>query len=191
MIPKILEVVKAKGYEIFTEGDFNLNIIAMRKKDGQPDFFDDWLCVVYKDRGLWQVERWAVTTDPGVYYLNHPSRRTGTAIVCPGQWKGYEIGLHKGKYKSLVQRGPIKVFRDANRDSVHDMDPDTIEEGYFGCNIHRSHPTGSSGRVSKWSAGCTVFSHYRDFKRFMSICEKQIEHHPRWEKFTYTLLEEE
>ena len=75
------------------------------------------------------------------------------AIVCDRQYKGlWQIGMHRGKYRALVQRGIIAVYRDDNKDKVIDRDPSTIMEGYFGINGH--HAGEESTVVGKWSAGC-------------------------------------
>ena len=60
-----------------------------------------------------------------------------------------------------------------------------------GINIHRASSTGTSTQVDRWSAGCQVFANATDFNRFMDLTRKQIEHHPTWTTFTYTLLTED
>tara|TARA_R100001594_G_scaffold25476_2_gene49751 strand:+ start:3155 stop:3736 length:582 start_codon:yes stop_codon:yes gene_type:complete len=187
--PKILDYIASMDYAVFEEGDWNLNIIGVRKKNGTPDKFDDTMVVCYKKNGLWQEERWKVTTDPGLYHLFNPSRLEGTAILCPGQYRGaWKLGLHRGSYKALVQRKPVKVFRDASKNEMLDMDPNTVQEGLFGINIHRSNPRGSSTIVNKWSAGCQVFSSIYDYLDLIHLCEKQEA--IGYSNFTYTLIEE-
>jgi len=188
--PKILDIVESKGYKVFENGDYDLNLIGVRKKDGTPNKYDDTMTVCYKRDGLWQQERYPITTDPGVYWLHHPMRVEGTAILVPGQYRSaYKIALHRGKYSALVQKGRVKVFRDNNKDSVHDMAPDSVMDGYFGINIHRSGKD-TTTRVNKYSAGCQVFSDFADFANFMDLCELQASERG-WKTFTYTLLEEE
>jgi hypothetical protein len=98
------------------------------------------------------------------------------------------IDKHGGRYEALCQRsGKVKVWRDNNRDSLHDMDP-TVEtqEGYFGINIHRSSKNGSD-LVGRYSAGCTVIQDPKDFEEFMFLCRQQ-KLVRGWEKYTYTLI---
>ena len=66
-------------------------------------------------------------------------------------------------------------------------DRDSIQDGYFGINIHRSSAYKPSTYINKYSAGCQVFQDPDDFDEFMEICKKAAE---VWgNKFTYTLLE--
>ena len=188
MRPPLLDRLESLGHVVFEEGDYNLNIIGVRRKDGTPNQFDDYLCVIYKENGEWLVKTWAVTTDPGLFWLGHPMKVSGTAILVPGQYRGsHRIGKHQGKYPALCQRKPVRVYRDRNKDDVLDMDPETIEEGLFGINIHKAGV--ASTQVNKWSAGCQVFSRANNFNDFMDLCYKASE---KWgDTFTYTLVREE
>jgi len=78
------------------------------------------------------------------------------------------------------------VYRDDNRDEILDMNPGSITEGMYGINIHKA--GSASTQVDKWSAGCQVFSHSKDFEEFMSICYAARE---KWgNSFSYTLIDE-
>ena len=73
----------------------------------------------------------------------------------------YKIGLHRGSYEALVQRGGrVRLYRDANMDDILDMEPEDISDPtYAGIKIHRaSTRDGGSENVDKWSAGCQVFA---------------------------------
>lgn len=183
--------VKAKGYSWFESNkDYDLNIVGIRNSatDKQvTNRFDDWLTVSYKIGGVWQFHIWAITTDPGSKYTKEQLLGVdGVARVVPGQYRGsHQIGLHQGKYPALVQRTPIKVYRDANKDDTYDETK--IVEGMFGINIHRSSPTGTSVQVDGWSAGCQVFANINDYGKFMKIAEKAREIFGN--KYTYTLIE--
>jgi len=191
--PVLLDYVAALGHAVFESGLLNVNIIGIRTENIQANSFDDRMCLVYKDELGWVTRTWACTTDPGTYWLEHPMKVAGTAILVPGQYRGaYKIGLHRGSYTAMVQRGPgdkVKVFRDANKDEILDMDPDEVTEGRYGINIHRaSTRDGGSRDVDRWSAGCQVFADPDDFDTFMGICKKSAE---MWgEAFTYTLVKE-
>lgn len=190
---KLLLAVQAAGHKVFTRGSYNLNIIGVRSPSRTPNKFDDRLHVVYWDGdGKLAHNSWRITTDPGTYWLENPMNVAGTAILCPGQYRGvYKLGQHRG-YDALVQRGgKVKVYRDDNRDDVLDHDEDNAAEGYFGINIHRaSTREGGSTRVNKWSAGCQVFADPSDFAVFLSTVKLQTKYHPTWTRFTYTLIEE-
>lgn len=190
MIPKILEQVKESGHQVFLHGNYNINIVGVRSKSRECNSFDDKLYVAYKIDGVWEVKEYEITTDAGAYWLEHPSRPEGTAILCAGQYRStYILDKHAGKYTALCQRnGKVKVYRDNNKDKVLDLDPSTIQEGYFGINIHRATAYGESGTVEKWSAGCQVFKSSDDFDEFIELCKKSASFYGNL--FTYTLLEE-
>ena len=188
VLPPVLQAVEDKGYAVFTNGDYNLNITGIRSPERVANAFDDRLCVTYKHNGMWVTETFEVTTDPGSPYLLRPINNYGCAILVPGQYRGaYSIGLHRGKYKALVQSGKVKVYRDNDRDNILDLDPETIQEGYFGINIHKR--SGESDSVNGSSAGCQVFRYEHEFNRFMHLANKQVSERG-WKTFTYTLLEE-
>lgn len=173
---------------------YNLNIIGVRaniKNNEVTNSFDDVLILEYID-GRKHLTRkvYPITTEPGKYYMNHPLAKKGTAILVEGQYKGcWAIGKHKGIYDALVQVKPVKVYRDNNKDNKYDLDPENIEKGLYGLNIHRSNPNKNSIFIDKWSAGCQVFANYKDFNEFMSLCRKSAAIYGN--SFTYTLLKEE
>ena len=187
-LPLLLRYVESKGHAVFTRGLYNLNIVGIRTPDDSANTFNDMLAVAYKDERGWVVRSWAWTTDPGLYWRENPMRVQGTAILCPGQYRGaYKLGRHRGQYEALVQTGGrVTVWRDANRDTTLNMDPATAEDGYYGINIHRASTRGST-QVDRWSAGCQVAGDPTDFESFMGLCRRSAAlYGPR---FTYTLVE--
>ena len=189
MIPKILQDVKNKGYRTFVNGSYNLNIIGVRSSSNISNKFDDEIHVVFKQDDKWVDLVFPITTDPGLYWLENPTRVEGTAILCAGQYRSaYKLGLHRNSYEALVQTGgTVKVYRDRNKDQVLDRAKDTIHSGFFGINIHRSSKSGESSAVNKWSAGCQVFKNVYDYNIFIALCKKSAEIYGNG--FTYTLLE--
>jgi len=149
------------------------------------------ICVFFRgEGGMLQAYRFAATTDPGKHWLQQPLNSKGTAILCPGHYQNcYKLGLHRGKYKALIQSGPVSVYRDANKDEKADIQNTKVETGYFGINIHRALPEGITSYVGTHSAGCQVFQREKDFAFFIALCER----HHKWygNSFTYTLLNEE
>lgn len=187
---QIQHVLAQKNYVFFDkEKTYNLNIIGVRSSNLVANSFDDSLYLIYRDEGLHLINhRFDVTTDPGAYWLKSPLNIDGTAVLVPGQYRGsHKIGLHRG-YKALVQKAPVKVWRDNDKDLEIDKGVATYE-GIFGINIHRSNAYSESTIVEKWSAGCTVFKKVADFNFFMNICNKAKDMYGN--SFTYTLLEEE
>mgnify|MGYP003109441367 FL=1 len=189
-LPVVLQRVKALGYKVFDgAADYDLNIVGIRSKDTTVNTFNDLITISYKLRGQWHTRSWACTTDPGLYWLNNPGRTEGTAILCPGQYRGcYKLGKHRGSYTALTQAKPVRVFRDPDRDDEHDFDVST-QEGLFGINIHRANKSRRSAQVDRWSAGCQVFADPKDFAEFLKLCRKQVSVNG-WDSFSYTLIEE-
>lgn len=183
---QIQKAIIDSNYTYFNKGNYNLNIIGVRCNINNKvtNTFDDILTISYKSDNEWVYKEYPITTDPGVKSLKQLVNINGCAILVPGQYKGcFMVGLHKG-YTALVQRGNVKVYRDKNKDEYYDLNPNTIDTGLFGINIHKSGK--ESFIVDNWSAGCQVFKREKDFKEFMSIVEKSKQLYGN--KFTYTLL---
>ncbi len=190
-IEQIKNACKKKGYAFFDGNkSFNLNIIGIRSSVDESNSFDDAMLVAYRDHDLdWTIDRYTITTDPGKKYLKRPINVKGAAILVPGQYRSvYQIGLHRGKYKALCQKGgPVRVWRDDNRDEILDHDVE-IDEGWFGINIHRAHKSLELESVNGYSAGCQVFSNPQDYDYFIAICE--CAETLFGNSFTYTLFDE-
>ena len=186
---QVLQAVESKGYRAFRSGKYNVNIIGVRSSDIEVNEFGDELHLIYKGSSGWQHHIFKITTLAGLTGLVDPSNSKGCAILVEGQYRGaYKIRKHRGKYDALCQRKLVKVFRDNNKDEKHDFDPDTIDEGYFGINIHRSNPYRESTVVNNWSLGCQVFANPKEFEQFMAIMYKAK---AIWgDSFTYTLINE-
>ena len=183
----------AKDYKFFDTPDrkLNLNIIGVRRDNQGSNTFDDFLLVMYREEELMVSHRWQATTDPGKYWLMNPMNPKGTAVLAPGQYRStWQLGNHQGRYEALVQRKPVKVYRDNNKDETIDYNNITtlIDEGYFGINIHRSNPYDQSYVVNKWSAGCQVFKKVEDYNKFMQLCNDSAGIYGN--SFTYTLIDE-
>jgi hypothetical protein len=192
---QVKSAMQRLGYAVFDGGsplkEYDLNIFGVRAKAPVVNTFCDYLGVFFRlSESSWEFHAWPASTDPGLYWLQNPMNVKGTAIVVPGQYrKSHQLGLHQGKYRALVQTGPIKVYRDNDKDRNLDMDPSKIDVGLFGINIHRASAYSKSVQVDKWSAGCQVFASPTDFAEFLDICNLAEE---TWgNSFTYTLLTED
>lgn len=185
----IESIVRQKGYEWYSNGDFNLNIVGVRSLSTTnvvTNKFDDFITVTYKEGGKWVFKCWPATTDPGKkIMLNGNLKSGGVARMVPGQYKGsHAIGLHQGEYEALRQVGAIKLYRDADKDLVYDTDK-IVTSINDGINIHCAGI--DSTFVDDWSWGCQVFKRKKDFNEFMGIVKKAAK---IWgNKFTYTLIE--
>ena len=185
------KLFKDTGRTWFDKRPYNLNIIGIRSKNKIKctNVFDDCIIIDYHNNTYHTRKVYPITTKPGLYYLNHPANVYGTAILVPGQYIGaWELGKHKGKYEALVQKNPVKVYRDLNKDDYYDMNPETIDNGVFGINIHRSNEFVKSNLVDKWSAGCQVFASPKDYATFIGLCKKAAALYGN--RFTYTLIDE-
>ena len=195
--PVLLDYVASPGHKVFDGPHlYDMNVIGIRTApvDGAypvTDRFDDRLALVYRDENGWVCRTWKVTTDPGRWWMQH-GRTDGTAVLAFGQYRSsHRIGMHRGSYEALCQTGggKVRVHRDADKDEEFDLDPDSVDEGRFGINIHRASAHRETETVGRYSAGCTVFADPDDFAAFLSICKKQVEVNG-WETFTYTLVAE-
>lgn len=179
-----------KGYAFFDNmKPYNLNIFGVRC-DVDTNFFDDLICIAYRDEQLSEtVEIFQATTDAGEYWLLNPLNSQGTAILCEGQYRGvYKIDKHGGRYDALCQRnGKVKVYRDGNKDKNHDMNPLNTQSGYYGINIHRTSPYRDTSYINRYSAGCQVFRYTKHFNRMMKLLRTSIDNGFK-NKFTYSLL---
>ena len=186
------KLFKEKGYAWFTKGNYNLNIIGIRSNNNNKvtNQYDDILVVDYNTGNGHKRVCYTITTEPGKYYMHNLGNPKGTAILVPGQYRGcWQIGLHRGKYKALCQKKEVKVYRDNNKNLIYDINPETIDNGIFGINIHRSNESWTRNTIDKYSAVCQVFNNPVEFNAFIRLCEKQKELYGN--SFTYTLICEE
>jgi hypothetical protein len=182
-------VLQKKGYRIFLR-PFELNIIGVRADSVKPNAFDDNIYVFFNNsEGKLIEHKFSATTDPGTYWLQNPMNPQGTAILKEGQYIGsHAVGLHRGKYLALVQKRPLTVIRDYDRNAVLDFMNGREEKGLFGINVHRASENGTTKTVDHFSAGCQVFASATDFVLFMSLCERHKAVYGN--DFTYTLIDE-
>ena len=186
------KLFKSKGYAWFTKGVYNLNIVGIRSNNQHKvtNDYDDILVVEYRTGTNLKRAIFNITTEPGKYYMKNIINCKRTAILVPDPYRGsWELGKHKGQYKALVQKKPVKVYRDSNKDEIYDMNPETIDTGNFGINIHRSGEWVVAKHIDKWSAGCQVFADDNQFRAFIRLCEEQAKIYGN--SFTYTLINEE
>ena len=188
MLAAIINTLRVRTYETYIR-PFELNIVGVRNESTVPNRFDDEIHVFFKSiSNLWIHYIFPATTDPGTYWLKNPMNLQGTAILSQGQYDdAYQVGLHRGKYYALVQRKPVTVLRDYDRNSTLDFQNGRPETGMFGVNIHYASVNGTTKTVDSYSAGCQVFANINDFNLFMQLCEKHRQLYGN--SFTYTLID--
>ena len=186
-VERLKAAVLAHGFRWFDRGAYNLNLIGVRAAGKTAGLFDDALYCAYKVERMWRLHRWVITTDPGTRALAR--RETPTAIlVSPQQCtQAYKIGLNRGRYPTLVQRGrPVLVWRDGNSDRVLDWGEDSGVAGWYGINIHRSQEL--TNRNTSASYGCQVFAVAAEHMALMALARQSVE---QWgPRITYTLIDE-
>lgn len=190
-LPPIIAHAKSLGHEVW--GDpWRLWLFGIRSPGRVADRFDDAMGAAYVDgAGLWTVELWPATTDPGKEHLVEPMNSRGTAILKEGQYlDAWAVGLHRGKYEALRQVRDVWVYRDSTGDNRLDLDRHSVQRGTFGINLHAStqREGGRSTRVGRWSAGCQVHATDAGFDRMMELANMQIARIGR-DTFSYTLMD--
>jgi hypothetical protein len=192
-IPKMSDGLDLKGQQQF------LNSYGFKGSNGKPLVEDGSvgknttfaLNEYTKVAGQEVLKIYPLTTNPGVFWLNKPMSKLGTAVLKPIQWVDcWSLGFHQSKkdHRALVQTGKVTVYRDNNKDSYYQLNENSTQTGLFGINIHGSNKSGSSVRIGQWSAGCQVFSTWTHKEEVMNICEKFKTKTKN--KFTYTLINE-
>jgi hypothetical protein len=190
---KLTDIIKSAerlGYSIDKRPN-KLNIIGVRNSAAtSQDKFDDLIAYFFYDKNGKLVGRVVSgTTDPSTAFLKSPINLKGAAILKSGQYKdAYQIGLHRNKYEALVQRKPVTVIRDDDRNALINYLAPT-QTGLYGINIHKS-TKGKNNEdiIGLDSAGCQVFRNIRDFEDMMQLA--RISKNKYGNSFTYTLLDD-
>jgi len=189
----LIQAMNKLGHSVFENDtrNYNLNFIGVRSKDMTPGVFNDIMVAMWKHRGSWNILQFPCTTDPGVYYLEHPLNVIGTGILKPGQYKGmWTQGFHQGKYPAYTQNAPCTLYRDNDKDNEMDIVGVKEETGMFGINGHRAMENLKTQRVGKFSAGCQVIQSPNDYEIWFNLGQAAI--FEGWSnKFTYTLIKEQ
>lgn len=178
---RLARAMKREGYVVDTTGGWN--IVGIRANTGSTNTFDDELHIFRRVNGKWDHHAYAITTDPGTYYLNQPLNVNGTSAIAPGQYpNSHGFGLHRGSYEALVQKGTIRAYRDNDKDSTYNFDPNSIVS-CTGCGLNIHKASTNSVVVDRFSAGCQVFARSADFDEFMRLMKTSGQ-----SLFTYTLM---
>jgi len=190
---RILWLMAYYGEHNYQIDEFNM--IGVRNTDNlQQDVINDFL-------GFWTKDEIFIckgTTDPSVHFTKNTVDRNpaGTfhliegfhrQIWCVGQHKGYEALVNNWQHCK-----PTRGWRDANYNFVRD--PEDVEVcDYFGINFHRMHPTSVVGSIGRYSAGCQVVQHPKDFKYIMDKVKASWMYRGTYAKtvFNYMLFEKD
>lgn len=183
---KVRDIMHSKGYD-FTIAENQLNMIGVRSVNRVVNNWDDFFLLLWMDHGkplIWIDDHF--TTDPGIYYMQtHILNPKGCGILAEGQHKHcWNFGLHgQHQYPAFIQTGgTMRTYRDRNLNNYMDMDPATLETGWFGCNQHHGY---ESQHVNNNSAMCQVHQHQHDLQYVLDLAHKSGA-----KVWDYTLLNE-
>lgn len=170
----IVAAMIKKGYTLDTKpGQVNIVYVEGMNEDGTinndaPDGWNDLRVVIGFDGEKPVIlGKWTATTEPGKYYTDNPVNPSGAARIAFGQYTAWRVGMHRGVQEALVQRGPVTVCRDLNKDMVRTGDARDTGDS-FGINQHHGYNQ-SEDSVGKTSAGCLVGRTEAGHKAFLSI----------------------
>lgn len=178
---QIEKSLTALGFKIYPD---KLNIVAVRENNDFDDTFNDKIYVWRNDNNGVPFTEYNITTKAGRYWVQTVMNAKGVAAVVENQYEdAWVLGKHKGQYEALVQAKPILVYRDGNKDLF--LNTAKTEKGIFGINIHASirRFLNIKFSVGKWSAGCLVFSLYKEYLAFIKTCKESGQ-----KTFTLTLI---
>jgi hypothetical protein len=109
--------------------------------------------------GKWEILfSQTATTEPGRFYTLNPMNKAGAARIAFGYHPpAWGEGLHKGIQPALIQRGKVRISRDANRDGKRNRktEPEFMTRP-VGINHHSTNAKFNSESIGKHSAGCLV-----------------------------------
>lgn len=175
-LEQVKDVMLAKGYKFFEQGDFNLNLIAIRMDDKFDNQFSDILIIPHKVHGEWVMPSFGFTTLAGTLgkggafnpltAAETGSGVDGTAVILEGQYlQGLIYQKNGNRYpfiEYLKQNRKYKYLRDNDKDA--DVDRDSVkQEDIFFTHWHPMSPIiGGVPTKSKqvnyngaaWSQGC-------------------------------------
>lgn len=171
---EILDKVKSlKSYKKLPDTYW---IVAIRNKADTPDEFDDKFYLFKGDKFIMMSSG---TTNPGIWSLkNYKSYGvTGSAIVKGDEWY-YDVwryGKHKNIVPALVQRRPIKYFRDSNKNDKSE-EIGSVQEGFIGLNFHPATYKDNDiviSRIGRWSFGCQVINDTKKYYKMLNYVKNQ------------------
>ena len=183
----IIRTMVDKDYCIFRNG--SVNLVGIRNPNRTSNYFDDILYCFRFVNNECLINEYAITTDPGAYWLENPMRVEGTAILKEGQYLGlWYLSTYGRGYPHLKQKGICTVYRDNNRDKIINLNADNLHTGNFGIELHRS-GKGQTEAIDRWSAGCQVFQDNSQYDDFILGIIKDADKYGN--SFTYTLINTE
>lgn len=175
---RVVAYMLGRGYWICRHGEcFNIVYLEGVNPDGtlnddRVNVFND-LRVVFSigSEGAPKiVALWDATTEPGIYWTQHPMNANGAARIAFNQYKAWVVGTHlagtSSAHEALVQVEPVTVHRDLNRD--YQRTGDALDTGLFGINQHWGYDA-PKDNLGNTSAGCLVGRTKDGHREFMQL----------------------
>jgi hypothetical protein len=169
---RVIAVMERKGYNVDRgPGEVNIVYVEGMDPDGTPNAneankWNDLRLVIRFEEGQPKIiGSWAATTEPGRYFTENPVNPRGAARIEFGQYKAWQVGMHRGNHEALVQTGgQITICRDLNKDGLRTGDRREI--GDFGLAQHWGYDL---AEVDRASAGSLVGQSKEGHRDFMAI----------------------
>jgi hypothetical protein len=168
----VVAAMERKGYQVDRgPGEVNIVYVEGMNPDGtaNADEANKWndlrLLIRFEGGAPRIIGEWAATTEPGRYYTDHPLSPLGAARIEFGQYRSWQVGMHRNNHEALVQTGgEVTVCRDLNKDGQRTGDK--RQTGEFGINQHWGYDLPD---VEKASAGCLVGQSKDGHRQFMAL----------------------
>ena len=174
---RVIAHMESLGYEIYRNpGEINIvyvegvNLDGIPNKDEGDRFNDLCLLIRFENGDPVIIHRSVCTTEPGYAATIAASalKLGGVARVQLAQYKNcWQMGTHKNStHPALVQRSPMMVHRDLNKDGKRTKDKVLPA---WGINQHGTKPNFLAKLVGMWSQGCLVRLHWKDHLEFIDL----------------------
>jgi hypothetical protein len=172
---RVIKYMIAKGYNISQRtGTYNIVYVEGVEPDGTENMdelnsFNDLRMVIQIDAmGVPEIAgKWVATTEPGRFWTQNRMNPGGAARIKFGQYKAWQVGIHKQQNPALVQAANVTVYRDDNEDGFRTGDAlDTGDKFYI--NQHHADDAPRTN-IGLWGAGCLVGQMKAEHEEFMDI----------------------
>ena len=170
------QVMEAKNYPFFTEGEHNLNLIFHRTTNLVTNIFDDFCYVAYRENGLPKVDIFKANTKCGI-----------NPVLCSAVVPGYyphaleleELGIPPSsspinpfQYDYLRSIVPISTYM--VQVGQKEIVPTAVQHLIAGkINAHLQGVYGGSGHINNFSEGCMGWD-FHPYNGVMPIFKKNI-----------------
>src|SRR3954468_23611069 len=168
----VVAAMERKGYQVDRgPGEVNIVYVEGMNPDGtaNADEANKWndlrLLIRFEGGAPRIIGEWPATTEPGRYWTENPMSPLGAARIEFGQYRSWQVGMHRNNHEALVQTGgEVTVCRDLNKDGQRTGDK--RQSGEFGINQHWGY---DQQEVDKASAGCLVGQSKDGHRQFMAL----------------------